>query len=85
MEDADRGLRGRGEISDPREERTGGIARHLPPGAGIQTMRVEAPEGRSLLAILAPQLRHALLCLSRNEQARELARRALREAVGAAA
>ena len=29
--------------------------------SGIHTMRVEAPEGRSLPAILAPQLRQALL------------------------
>ena len=44
---------------------------------GIQTMRVEAPESRSLPAMLAPQLRQALLRLSRNEQARDLANRAL--------
>ena len=46
--------------------------------SGIQTLRVEAPEGRSLPAILAPQLRQALLRLSRNEQAKEFAQRALR-------
>lgn len=40
--------------------------------ADMQTLRIEAPEGRSLPAILAPQLRQALLRLSRNEQAREL-------------
>lgn len=44
---------------------------------GIQTLWVEAPEDRSLPAILAPQLRRALLRLSRNEQAKELAKRAL--------
>ena len=49
---------------------------------GLQTIRVEAPEGRSLPAILAPQLRQALLRLSRNEQARELAKRALRGLAG---
>jgi hypothetical protein len=49
---------------------------------GIQTMRIEAPENRSLPAILAPQLRQALIRLSRNEQARELARRALRGLAG---
>jgi len=49
---------------------------------GIQTMRIEAPEDRSLPAILAPQLRQALIRLSRNEQARELARRALRGLAG---
>jgi hypothetical protein len=49
---------------------------------GIQTLRVEAPENRSLPAILAPQLRQALLRLSRNEQAKELATRALRALAG---
>jgi hypothetical protein len=49
---------------------------------GIQTMRIEAPEDRSLPAILAPQLRQALIRLSRNEQASELARRALRGLAG---
>lgn len=49
---------------------------------GIETMQIEAPENRSLPAILAPQLRQALLRLSRNEQARELARRALRGLAG---
>jgi hypothetical protein len=45
--------------------------------AGIQTMRIEAPENRSLPALLAPQLRQALLRLSRNEKAKGLAQRAL--------
>jgi len=45
--------------------------------AGIQTMRIEAPESRSLPALLAPQLRQALLRLSRNERAKGLAQRAL--------
>jgi hypothetical protein len=49
---------------------------------GIQTLRVEAPEGRSLPAILAPQLRQALLRLSRNEKAKELAQRSLRALAG---
>lgn len=49
---------------------------------GMQTLRIEAPEGRSLPAILAPQLRLALLRLSRNEQAKELAQRALRGLAG---
>ena len=44
--------------------------------AGMETLRIEAPENRSLPATLAPQLRQALLRLSRNEQARDLARRA---------
>jgi hypothetical protein len=46
-------------------------------GKGIQTLRIEAPEDRSLPAILAPELRGALLRLSRNHQAMDLARRAL--------
>ena len=50
--------------------------------AGIQTLRVEAPESRSLPAILAPQLRQALLRLSRNEKAKDLAQRALRGLAG---
>lgn len=49
---------------------------------GIQTLGMEAPENRSLPAILAPQLRQALLRLSRNERARELAQRALRGLAG---
>lgn len=50
--------------------------------AGVQTVRVEAPESRSLPAILAPQLRQALLRLSRNELAKDLAHRALRGLAG---
>jgi hypothetical protein len=49
---------------------------------GIHTIRVEAPEERSLPGILAPQLRLALLRLSRHAQARDLALRALRGLVG---
>jgi hypothetical protein len=45
-------------------------------------MRIEAPEGRSLPALLAPQLRQALLRLSRNDRAKELAQRALRGLAG---
>jgi len=51
-------------------------------GAGIQTLRIEAPEYRSLPAILAPQLRQALLRRSRNEKAKSLAQRALRALAG---
>ncbi len=51
-------------------------------GTGIQTLRVEAPEDRSLPAILAPELRRALLRLSRNERAADRARRALRGLAG---
>ena len=50
--------------------------------SAMQTLRIEAPEGRSLPAILAPQLRRALLRLSVIEQARELAQRALRGLAG---
>ena len=50
--------------------------------AGIQTLRVEAPESRSLPGILAPQLRQALLRLSRNEHAKDFAQRALRGLAG---
>jgi len=49
---------------------------------GIHTLRVEAPENRSLPAILAPQLRQALLRLSGNERAKDLAQRALRGLAG---
>lgn len=51
-------------------------------GAGIHTMRIEAPESRSLPALLAPQLRQALLRLSQNENASDLAKRALRGLAG---
>lgn len=51
-------------------------------GAGIHTLRIEAPEGRSLPALLAPQLRQALLRLSRNEVAKDSAKRALRALAG---
>jgi len=51
-------------------------------GVGIHTLRVEAPESRSLPAILAPQIRQALLRLCRNENARDLAQRALRGLAG---
>ena len=44
---------------------------------GYQTMRVEAPEARSLPALLAPDLRLALIKLSRKEQAKQLVDRAL--------
>jgi len=50
--------------------------------AGFQTVRIEAPEGRSLPAMLAPQLRIALLRLSRNERAKDFASRALRGLAG---
>jgi hypothetical protein len=49
---------------------------------GIETMRVEAPEGRSLPALLAPQLRLALLKLSRVENAKAVAEKGLRALAG---
>lgn len=49
---------------------------------GLLTTRAEAPEDRSLPAILAPQLRGALLLLSKKEQVRDLAHRALRGLAG---
>lgn len=50
--------------------------------SGILTLRIEAPENRSLPAILAPELRQSLLRLSRNEQAKDQAQRALRALAG---
>lgn len=50
--------------------------------AGIHCIRIEAPESRSLPAMLAPELRQALLRLSRTEKARALAQRALRALAG---
>lgn len=49
---------------------------------GIHTLRIEAPEDRSLPAILAPELRQALLRLSTNERAKDLAQRALKGLAG---
>lgn len=50
--------------------------------AGFHTVRFEAPEDRSLPALLAPQMRMALLKLSRLEQSKEVATRALRALAG---
>lgn len=49
---------------------------------GIHTLRLEAPEGRSLPALLAPQLRQALLRLSQVEAAKDYAVRGLRALAG---
>jgi AAA ATPase domain len=49
---------------------------------GIQTLHIEAPEGRSLPALIAPRLRILLLKLSRNEQAKKFAQRAQRALSG---
>ncbi len=50
--------------------------------AGVHTVRIDAPEGRSLPAILAPQLRQALLRLSAVAQAKAYAVRGLRALAG---
>lgn len=50
--------------------------------AGIHTIRVEAPEGRSLPAMLAPQLRQALLRLSAMDAAKDYAIKGLRALAG---
>lgn len=50
--------------------------------AGHHTLRAEAPEDRSLPALLAPQLRTALLKLSHVEAAKDLSRRALSALAG---
>src|SRR5665213_1832911 len=50
--------------------------------SGVYTLRIEAPENRSLPALLAPQLRQVLLRLSRVEAARKLAQRGLRALAG---
>ena len=70
------GLRGVGKtvLLDDMRERA--------EGEGIHTLRIEAPENRSLPAILAPQLRQALLRLSRHARAEALAKRALRGLAG---
>lgn len=49
---------------------------------GMHTVRIEAPEGRSLPALLAPQIRLALLRLSQVETAKEFAIRGLRALAG---
>ena len=50
--------------------------------SAIQTLRIEAPERRSLPAMLAPELRQALLRLSRTAKAADIAKRALRGLAG---
>lgn len=49
---------------------------------GVHTVRLEAPEGRSLPAILAPQLRQALLRISHVQKAADVGKRALRALAG---
>lgn len=50
--------------------------------SGVHTIRMEAPEKRSLPALIAPQLRKQLLRLSLIENAKDNARRALRALAG---
>jgi hypothetical protein len=50
--------------------------------SGVLSVRIEAPENRSLPALLAPQLRQALLQLSRSEAAKEAAKKGLRALAG---
>ena len=56
--------------------------REAAENSGLRTIKLEAPEGRSLPAMLAPELRLALLALSQVEAAKDLARRALRALAG---
>jgi hypothetical protein len=49
---------------------------------GIFTIRIEAPEHKSLPAMLAPELRLAMLKLSQIDAAKELAQRTLRALAG---
>ena len=49
---------------------------------GMYTLRIEAPENRSLPSMLAPQMRTALLKLSTQEAVRDLAQRGLRALTG---
>src|SRR5690554_6677123 len=50
--------------------------------AGMQCVRIEAPESRTLPALLAPELRIALLRMSRVEKAKEYAQVALSALTG---
>jgi hypothetical protein len=50
--------------------------------SGIQPVRIEAPENRSLPALLAPSLRLALLHLSKKEAAKDYAVRGLKALAG---
>ena len=51
-------------------------------GTGIYALRIEAPENKSLPALLAPQLRQTLLRLSGVQAAKDGAQRALRALAG---
>lgn len=56
--------------------------RQDPDKEGVYTIRIEAPENRSLPALLAPQLLQVLLRLNRVEVAKDLAQRGLRALAG---
>jgi predicted transcriptional regulator len=56
--------------------------REVAERSGVLAIRIEAPEGRSLPAMLAPQLRLVLLRLSTSERAKEKAKRGLRALAG---
>ncbi len=58
------------------------LMREQAEARGIYALRIEAPENRSLPAMLAPQLRVALLRLSNKQVAKQLAQRALRGLAG---
>ena len=49
---------------------------------GMRTLRIEAPENKSLPAMLAPELRKALLGMSTIEAAKEVSQRALKALAG---
>jgi len=49
---------------------------------GINVVRIEAPENKSLPSLLAPQIRQALLRLSNVQAAKNMAQRALRALAG---
>ncbi len=56
--------------------------REVAERTGVRAIRIEAPEGRSLPAMLAPQLRMTLLQLSNSDRAKEKAKRGLRALAG---
>lgn len=56
--------------------------RHDAETVGAHTIRIEAPENRSLPALLAPHLRLALLRLNRIEAAKDMAVRGLKALAG---
>jgi hypothetical protein len=51
-------------------------------GVGVLAVRIEAPENRSLPALIAPQLRQALLRLSNIESAKDKAKKGLKALAG---